>query len=171
MKTLNDHFTFFLYQNICRSLFEKDKLLFAFVLASKLQVDSGGMAPSELHFVLTGGVAMGDPPMPNPDSSWISDARWGEMCRLADLPCPIWRTFASHVRDNIVAWKAIYDSAHPAQELLPDHWQRDLSCFQRMLVLRTIRMDKIVPAMTSFVSEALGPRCEPSLLFRACSRV
>lgn len=56
LQLLNDHFTFFLYQNVCRSLFEKDKLLFAFLLASKLLTDRGRMSTEQLRFLLTGGV-------------------------------------------------------------------------------------------------------------------
>ena len=55
LQLLNSYFTFFLYQNVCRSLFEKDKLLFAFVLASKLQMDEHKMLSEELRFMLTGG--------------------------------------------------------------------------------------------------------------------
>ena len=46
-------------QNVCRSLFEKDKLLFALLLSTKLSIDHGRMDPRELRFLLTGGVVRG----------------------------------------------------------------------------------------------------------------
>jgi dynein heavy chain, axonemal len=155
---LANHFTFLLYQNICRSLFEKDKLLFAFVLASKLQLDKCVIALDELRFLLTGGVFMGENALPNPDPSWLTDAKWSEMCSLGGMANSHWRGFPIHVRAHVNEWKQIYDSADPAAQSLPGDWDRSLSSFQKMCVLRTVRMDKIIPAMTQYVSESMGSR-------------
>jgi hypothetical protein len=37
-----------------RSLFEKDKLMFAFTLALKLRLDAGAVGQQELRFLMTG---------------------------------------------------------------------------------------------------------------------
>lgn len=55
LDNLRDHFTFFLFTNVCRSLFEKDKLLFAFALAAHLGVAAKKVDPGQLRFLLTGG--------------------------------------------------------------------------------------------------------------------
>lgn len=42
----------------CRSLFEKDKLLFAFLLAARILGSHGQLASEEWMFLLTGGLGM-----------------------------------------------------------------------------------------------------------------
>ena len=79
----------------CRSLFEKDKLLFAFGVAAGLQVDARRMDPADLRFLLTGGVAVGELPVPNPCPTWLSDKSWGEICRASKLPDPLWQVSPS----------------------------------------------------------------------------
>lgn len=65
-----DHYTYALYCNVCRSLFEKDKLLFAFLLTSRIQSSTGALDPEEWSFLLTGGLGDG-PAKPNPAAEWL----------------------------------------------------------------------------------------------------
>ena len=42
--------------------------------------------------------------------------------------------------------------------MLPAPWHDNLSDFQRMMVVRCLRPDKVVPMVTTFVEEKLGKR-------------
>lgn len=53
---LNAEFLISLYRNICRSLFEKDKIIFSFLLTCKLNEMNGTLDNDEFRFFLTGGI-------------------------------------------------------------------------------------------------------------------
>jgi dynein heavy chain, axonemal len=84
LQSLKDHFTYFLYVNVCRSLFERHKLLFAFNLSTKLALAQEELSAVQMNFLLTGGIAM-ENPHANPLDGTLSEKGWGEVCRLADL--------------------------------------------------------------------------------------
>ena len=56
LTNLNEYFMFSLYENVCRSLFEKDKLLFSLLLCCKLLEGYKQLEPAEFRYFLTGGV-------------------------------------------------------------------------------------------------------------------
>jgi dynein heavy chain len=49
---LAEYFTHQLYSNICRSLFEKDKLLFSFLLATKLAQARGALTATQYEVLV-----------------------------------------------------------------------------------------------------------------------
>ncbi|KAF7280376.1 hypothetical protein GWI33_006107 [Rhynchophorus ferrugineus] len=152
LEDLRKVFTYYLYVNICRSLFEKDKLLFAMLLTINLMKSRDEVNMAEWMFLLTGGVGL-DNPNVNP-SDWLVTKSWDELCRLADLPA--FEGIITHFGQNLSKWKEIFDSGEPQKKTLPSPWDKKLDSLQKLLILRCIRFDKIVPAIQDFVTEHLG---------------
>lgn len=76
IKNLNDFFTHSLYENVCRSLFEKDKLLFSFVLTIKILYGDNAMDPEEMRYFLAG--PSGEIKIEKNPTSWLGDLEWAE---------------------------------------------------------------------------------------------
>lgn len=52
--------------------------------------------------------------------------------------------------DNLATWKTFFDEKQPQYATLPAPYDT-LKQFERMMILRCIRPDKIVPAVQTFV--------------------
>jgi dynein heavy chain len=102
---------------VCRSLFEKDKLIFSFLLCTRLMRAEGKLADSEMKFLLTGGVAVSGGTR-NPYDAWLSDKSWGEICRMSDLERTkgFMEVFGAHEG----VWRDMFESAEPYAFQFPD---------------------------------------------------
>nr|XP_031326333.1 dynein heavy chain 1, axonemal isoform X8 [Camelus dromedarius] len=151
---INRYLTYNLYSNICRSLFEKHKLMFAFLLCARIMMNEGKVNQSEWRYLLSGGSV---PVMSeNPAPDWLSDRAWRDVLALSNLPA--FSSFALDFVKHLSEFRAIFDSFEPHREPLPGIWDQYLDQFQKLLVLRCLRGDKVTNAMQDFVATNLEPR-------------
>lgn len=152
---LNNFFTLQLYENICRSLFEKHKLLFSLILCVKILFGEGKMDGDEWRFFLAGATGQIDV-VPNP-TDWLGDLEWGETYK--QLFCmsklPSLNGVDKFFIENHSKFKVLFDSNEPENLPMPGDWDKK-DYFQKMIILKSIRPDKIPFAVQNYVSEKIG---------------
>lgn len=153
LQLLIEYFTKAIYNNVCRSLFEKDKLMFSFVLCSGILRGEGKMDGHELSFLLTGGLAL-DNPYPNPAPDWLTEKAWTELVRASSLKSlsKLRETFT----DNLDKWQAFYNLSEPENSELPEPY-RGQDDLVKLIILKCLRPDKVVPALQRFIIMKIGP--------------
>ena len=155
LDNLSAYFTYSLYCNICRSLLEKDKLLFSFLLSIRISQGNNDIDYNEWYFLLTGGMVVENKNR-NPAKEWLSNKGWDEICRLSSLPA--FSGLRITVAGEPDSWREIYDSDDAHEYPLPGDWNNRLDRFKKMLVLRCIRPDKLVLAVQNYIVESMGEK-------------
>uniref|UniRef100_A0A8C9DGR4 Dynein axonemal heavy chain 1 n=1 Tax=Prolemur simus TaxID=1328070 RepID=A0A8C9DGR4_PROSS len=154
ISNINRYLTYSLYSNVCRSLFEKHKLMFAFLLCVRIMMNEGKINQSEWRYLLSGGSIQTVTANPAPD--WLSDRAWRDILALSNLPA--FSSFSSDFVKHLSEFRIIFDSLEPHRQPLPGIWDQYLDQFQKLLVLRCLRGDKVTNAMQDFVATNLEPR-------------
>ena len=163
LKDIQTHFTKSLYDNVCRSLFECDKLLFSFSLCSRISRDEGKLDGQEWNFLLTG-IQIGAKVDKNlvekllQTVDWIDEKRANDFANLSFLPrfsdiCESLLDVTNAESQGL--WKAAYDSPTPHEAEFPKPYDT-LSEFSRLCIIRCLRPDKLIPAARKYVGVTLG---------------
>lgn len=154
IKFLVDGITKNLYNNVCRSIFEKDKLLFSFILTSRIILGSNQIQIRHLTHLLTS-AAGGDAHIPpNPEPSWITETVWLNVLRLDEFT--ELRGFVASFKQALPAWKRIYDHSEPELQEYPAPWNTKATHFEKIIILKALRPDKVFLAIRFFIANEMG---------------
>ncbi|KAH0572596.1 Dynein heavy chain [Spironucleus salmonicida] len=156
LKNLIEAFTLYLYQNICRSLFESHKPLFAFLIALRILKSENKITNTEMKFLLIGS-KMREATSQNPCNDWLEEKYWKSICELESLGSAF-KGISHSFRDlkAQIAWKDMFESQKPEECALPSPYDTQLSEFQRFLPISTLRPDRVLAYMRIFIEKTLG---------------
>lgn len=148
------------YTNISRGLFEKDKLIFSFMLAADILKSKDEILDIEWGFFIRGGGASVESGRSKKPAivTWVSDLRWGFLCDLES----VFDNFAeitiaaleNSVPISIGGFKVVLFDREKAKRV--ETWNKKLTSFQKLLLIKCVWEEKLVEAATEFVRYELG---------------
>lgn len=128
-------------------------MIFSFLLCIKLNQMSGEADMNEFRFMLTGGVSLGENWGEKP-CEWLSDNSWAELNRACKLDG--FKGYLEHFCSSIETYKELAEHPSPHEWKFPEAGAAICNKLRQLIVLRCVRPDKLVPAISNYVVEYLG---------------
>ena len=101
--------------------------------------------------------------LPNPSPTWISEEAWDNLTILDALAA--FKGLASSLESSNGDWELWFRQQEPETAELPREWESKCNELQRMLLVRSLRPDRVIFAATKYVANALGKKfVEPPVL-------
>ena len=146
-----------IFENICRGLFERHKLILSLIICMRIVMANNLVSDEEYDIFMKGaGVMNRDIQPPNPDTDSLSPLQWDLVCKLEER-IPAFQGFVEELSNNLENWKEWMGKKQPYQEPLPKGPFSDtLSEMQRVLLIRVFRDDKVTASITEFIKKQLG---------------
>uniref|UniRef100_A0A803XS79 Dynein axonemal heavy chain 10 n=1 Tax=Meleagris gallopavo TaxID=9103 RepID=A0A803XS79_MELGA len=157
LKNIMDTLTFNTYNYGCTGLFEKHKLLFSFNMTVKIEQADGRVPHEELDFFLKGNISLEKSARKKP-YAWLPDQGWEDLIRLSELFPEQFESLPDDVEKNPDVWKNWYDTDALEQMPFPMHYQNSLTDFQKLLLLRCFRVDRVYRAVTDYVTLTMSEK-------------
>jgi dynein heavy chain len=146
--------TYSIFRYVRRGLYEKDKIIYALLLALKIDLKAEKITPKEFSTMLRAGAAHHINDVRRKPFTWLPDAAWVHLYSLTEIPK--FKALLHQIEGNEEEWKNLYDSKIPETENIPDGYQLD--SFQRLLLIRCYRLDRTMKACASYIIETLDER-------------
>eukprot|EP00435_Cladocopium_sp_Y103_P031168 s634_g7.t2 len=149
IEDLNAFHALAVYKYGCRAIFERHKLLLSLHLCAQVLKYSNDLNETEFSFFLFGGQVFdrsGQPANPSPD--WINQSMWDNIVE-ADSKLESFKGFQTSLEQSLRDWKKWYSGSEPERDNLPG---------EKLIVVRCIRPDRVLPAVQVFVALKLDQK-------------
>jgi len=161
LKSLITVITQLIFTNISRGLFERDKLIFSFLICTSIDRNTGKIKPVSWNLLLRGTATISEndakkqPPNPLPKTV-LSDLA-ADLVYSAEVVDPeVYAGLTESFKDNEAVWTEWATCENPHIDPLPLDWQEKLSDFEKLIVLKAFRPEKIAFAFQLYVLANMG---------------
>ncbi|KAI8430873.1 hypothetical protein MSG28_001006 [Choristoneura fumiferana] len=159
LEILYREITLSVYQNVSRGLFERHKLVFSFVLNMAIYLNAGTISQDQWNFVLRGAAGTKVVPPKKPAVEQLTDQMWLAANHLNEMD----PSFAGLVADCTkkidiqIGSFAVTIHVDLANKTPPNvNWNEKLTPFEKLMILKSLREEKLVFAIAQYVSISLG---------------
>merc|ERR1711968_4051 len=167
LQILLDAVTLIMYQNVCRGLFNKDRSLYSSLICGMILRDAGDIMDSEWNTLLRGaGTVDREVQEPNPDPVRINEFDWDCLWAAQDRICTgtdeegnaiyPFEGLQKSLCDEYDVWLKWIDSEDPLHEPLPCGYQETVGDFQKLILIKVFRGEKMINSMLDYVAHHLG---------------
>ncbi|XP_029296329.1 dynein heavy chain 10, axonemal [Cottoperca gobio] len=157
LKNIMNTLTYSVYNYGCTGLFERHKLLFSFNMTIKIEQAEERSPQEELEFFIKGNISLEKSTRKKP-CDWLADQGWEDIMKLAELFPEQFGSLPDDVEKNSTDWKSWYDLDAPEQAPFPMKYEENLPAFQKLLLLRCFRVDRVYRAVTDYVTVTMGEK-------------
>ncbi|KAL9650835.1 hypothetical protein ABK040_001885 [Willaertia magna] len=153
-----DSITETLFSYVSRGLFERHKLIFSTMLCIEILKKKGEIEQAQIEFLLRGPKVFGVERKENV-IGWCSETSWAAVQALTHIEGtqPAFSTLPDDMAGSWRKWKEWTEFEKPEEKPLPLEW-KNLTPFQKLLIIRCLRPDRLTMAVTAFVSDKIGEK-------------
>lgn len=158
---LVDAITFKTFRWAMRGLFQRHQIIFTALLCFRiLLADKTANAIKQEEFMALLRCPR-SAEFPNP-ADWLSDSNWTAACGLRSLDA--FKSLPQDITMRTKPWQKWCDLETPETEKLPLDY-KNRTDFQKLLVIRALRPDRMVNALTSFIANQIGEKYTEDVTF------
>ncbi|KAG8468097.1 hypothetical protein KFE25_007149 [Diacronema lutheri] len=151
-----EYLTFHTTCYVQRGLFERHKVVWVLMLAMKIEQIAETLSQSYVQCLLKGGGALdikSERPKP---AAWIPDKVWLNVIATSQTVLML-RDLPDSLARNDQLWRHWYDEDAPEAAKIPEYDER-LSLFEKLLIVRSVREDRALLSVQTYISATIGQR-------------
>ena len=159
-----DAITYSIYCNVSRSIYEKDKLLFSFILLIQLLKNKKYLDSAEYDFFISPLSSIPEKDITaNPVSGFLPQETWIKIHKLTKI-LKKFQSLPESLTAREQEWKEILDSSEIYKAKFPEPF-KDCSYMQRLCLLKILRPDKVILAVREFIAKEMSDKYVTPITF------
>lgn len=144
-----------LFSTVSRSLYKNDKLLFSWLLTTRVMLASNAIDAEEYSFFIKcqtdHEVTICEAPY-----DWLPNNIWKSIQHLTMLPK--FSGLIHSLQANTIDWRQFYEFNGYTTPQVPHTWTTELDQFQQLILIRIFHPSKVAQAIREFVAHEMGSK-------------